>query len=207
MEDSSIFKENVKMSFAKAKEHISSLEAEIGQIKGILEEIRSEIRTLKKAPKSEDSASQDEDFDESSIGNQGVPDSQRQPSDDNNRQQNDNKTPSDSQQTPKTLSGPSLSELKQSLDSAFRNLTDREFSVFMALYELEREMGGDIGYSDLSLRLKLSESTIRDFVNQLIRKNIPIQKFREFNKKVSLSVKEEFKHLDLYQKTTQSQGK
>lgn len=203
MEDFVLFQEKVKNSFQKVKEHISGLEAEIKQNKSILEDLKDSFESFKSAhlttPK-----------EEVSIGNQGVANSQQQPTDDNRQQQTMPKSPEktlNSQQQP-TLS--SLSELKQTLDSAFQTLTDREFSVFMALYSLDREGVTDIGYYELSHQLNIAESTVRDFINILIRKNIPIQKDRFFNRKVSLSVKEEFKHLDLYQTLlrlkTQKQG-
>ena len=187
-----INEEAIKNSFQKVREDIDGLKAEIRLIKGVLEEIKAEIKTLKETPRSEDPTSPGEDFDQSSIGNQGVANSQRQPTDDNSPTIDSNPRQSPTTNLP-------LSDLKESLDSAFRNLTNREFSVFMAIYDLDKEKNGDISYSELSQHLNITESTTRDFVNQLIRKDIPIQKSRYFNGKVSLCIKEEFRRLNLYQ--------
>jgi len=184
--------EAIKQAFDRVKEDIKDLKDEISQIKRDLEEVKSKIKFQKEVLKSEDLASPQEDFIPISTGNKGVANSQRQPTDDRPPTANDNR-----RQTP-TIEI-TLSELKESLNSAFRSLTNREFSVFMALYELDKEKGGDITYYELAQRLNLSESTIRDFVNQLIRKKIPIEKYKEFNNKVSLSIKEEFRRLNLYQ--------
>lgn len=181
----------VRDAFKKAKNDIDGLKAEISVIKGVLEEIKVELRPIKATPKLEHIPLPKEDSHSSSIGNQGVANSQRQPTDDRPPTINDNR-----QRQPTV---PGLIELKESLNSAFRRLTNREFSVFMAIYELDKEKGGYITYSELSLRLNISESTVRDFVNQLVRKNIPIDKCRDFNNKVSLSIKNEFKRLNLYQ--------
>lgn len=184
-----INEENIKQSFRKVKEDISDLKAEISRLNTILEEIRN----LNKVPLREDPIPSQEDSEPISIGNKGVANSQRQPTTANRRQPVDN----DSQRQPTTAA---ISELKENLDSSFKVLTDREFSVFMALYDLDKEKGGEISYFELSQQLNISESTVRDYINLLIRKNIPIQKDRFFNGKVSLSIKEAFKQLDLYQK-------
>ena len=186
MEDLGPFQEKVKISFQKVKNDITHLEGELSQNKQVLDKILTTLEELKSKksllPK-----------EISSNGNEGVANSQRQPTANDRRQ---SPTMVDNPQQPSTLP---LQALKESLDSAFRSLTSREFSVFMTLYSLDKEKGGNIAYSELSQQLNLSESTIRDFINILLRKNIPIQKERYFNKKVSLSIKEEFRKLDLYQ--------
>ena len=92
-----------------------------------------------------------------------------------------------------------LKNLKKDLENTFNTLTDREFSVFLSLYELEKELG-EVTYLDLAKRLKLSQTTIRTSINSLILKNAPVQKDRFFNKKVSLSIQNDFKSLNLYEK-------
>ncbi len=186
MEDLDQFQDKVKNSFQKVKEDIIRLDVELSQNKQALDKILTTIEALK-TQLSESSK------ETSSNGNEGVANSQQQPTANNRRQSS---TMIDNPQQPTMLP---LQALKESLDSTFRSLTDREFSVFMALYTLDKEKGGNIGYSELSQQLNLSESTVRDFINILLRKNIPIQKDRYFNKKVSLSIKEEFRKLDLYQ--------
>ena len=185
MENQVQFQENVKATFALAKQHNLRLEAEIKQIKATLEDLKKTIENFKEQQSNLK-------IEQSSTGNNGVANSQRQPTDDSSPTIDDN-----TQQSTTTTA--SFSELKDSLDTTFKTLTNREFSVFMALYDLDKEKNGEVTYSELSQRLNISESTVRDFINQLIRKNIPIKKDRYFNGKVSLSIREEFKHLNLYQ--------
>lgn len=189
MENPSQFQENVKNTFVKAKEHALRLETEISQIKMVLEEIKAEIKALKKAPNPEESAVPQEEFTPISTGNQGV---------NNNSQQS---TVNNSQQQSTILQqSTTLEQLKKDIENKFKTLTDREFSVFLTLYSMDKEKGGEVSYSEISLQLNLSEATIRGYINALINKKLPIQRNRFFNSKVSLSIKNEFKQLDLYQK-------
>lgn len=95
----------------------------------------------------------------------------------------------------------SLETVKKEFEELFRSLTDREFSVFMAIYQLEEELGqGSVRYQDISKALKLTEISIRNYVNSMINKGIPLSKSRQYNKKVSLSIKKELKELNLASK-------
>lgn len=92
-----------------------------------------------------------------------------------------------------------LERANSSLFSIFSSLTDREFSLFLTIAELEKQLP-EVSFSDLSLRLSLTESTIRGSINSLINKGAPIEKKRFLNKKVSLSTTQAFKDLNLLQK-------
>ncbi|MBI4159167.1 hypothetical protein HY500_02820 [Candidatus Woesearchaeota archaeon] len=95
----------------------------------------------------------------------------------------------------------SLEIIKKEFEELFSGLTDREFSVFMTIYQLEEELGqGFVRYQDVSKILKLTEISIRNYVNSMINKGIPINKTRQYNKKVSLSIKKELKELNLASK-------
>ncbi len=176
--------EAIRSSFQKVKEDIDGLKAEISQIKGVLEEIRAEIKTLKDVPKSEDSAPLNEDFQDSSTGNKGVP-----------------STTTINPQYTSIINNqsPSMINMKSELENVFKTLTDREFSIFMAIYALDKE-GKETNYEGLAKQLNISEHTIRGYLGSILRKKVPIQKERFLNGKVSLSIKKEFKQLDLYQK-------
>ncbi len=89
-----------------------------------------------------------------------------------------------------------LSEIKKELEKRFRSLTDREFSVFMAVYHLEERLP-DVHYTDVAKMLNISEMTIRGYVNTLISKKIPLEKHRMYNKKVFLMISKEFRELNL----------
>jgi DNA-binding MarR family transcriptional regulator len=85
---------------------------------------------------------------------------------------------------------------------ALKRLTDREFSVLVAMVELERQLP-EITYTDLATKLKISEPTVRNVINALISKKIPIQKNRFFNKKVSLLVNPSLKTPSFLEKLVQ----
>ena len=172
----------IKDAFDKAKADVLSLKGEISQIKEVLEDIRNELKTLKKTPSEpEYTAPIEEDSIQGSSGNQGVI---------NNPQ---------SSSIPNTQSSPIFLNMKQELEQAFQNLTDRELSIFMVIYALDKE-GREANYQDIAKQLNISDHTIRGYIGSLVGKNIPIKKERYLNGKVSLSIKKEFKQLDLYQK-------
>jgi len=132
-----------------------------------------------------------------SIGNEGVPTDKQ-----TNRQTN--------QQTEKTLNFPesrkensienaarileSLDSLKKEIRIKFKQLTDQEVLVFSTLYQIDEETG-QADYKTVSMRLNLSESSIRDYVGRLIKKGIPIDKKRVNNKSIILSISPSLKKI------------
>jgi hypothetical protein len=88
----------------------------------------------------------------------------------------------------------SLDDIKQELKSKFKKTTKQEMAVFATIYQLEEE-GLSVDYLLLSQRLKLSESSARDYTMKLISKDIPITKTKENNKKIFLSISPELKKI------------
>lgn len=88
----------------------------------------------------------------------------------------------------------SLDALRKDLRRQFKQLTSQEMLVFSTIYQLS-DLSLDIDYSMLAQKTGLTESSIRDYVLKLLRKGIPIQKKREKNKKILLSVSPEFKRI------------
>lgn len=140
-----------------------------------------------------------------SIGNGGVPtDRQTNRQTDQHTQEITPETPeipSDGTNTDKITQIEKVSEVLESLDSIkkeirsnFKHLTSQEIAVFSAIYTLE-EQGFVVDYSLISQKFSLSESSIRDYTNRLIKKGIPIIKFKENNKKVTLSISPELKKI------------
>lgn len=82
----------------------------------------------------------------------------------------------------------SLDHLKSDISSKFNSLTTQEITVFSALYSLEDEQTQEITYKLLANKLSLTESSIRDYINKLIQKGIPICKTKQNNKKILLSI-------------------
>jgi len=130
-----------------------------------------------------------------SIGNDGVP-TDRQTNQQTDRRNQD-------LQLPETLKFSKedkisrinhVSELLNSLDSIkkelrrqFKHLTSQEIAVFSCIYDLENQ-GFIVDYSLISQKMSLSESSIRDYVQKIIKKGIPIIKTKENNKKILLKI-------------------
>ena len=88
----------------------------------------------------------------------------------------------------------SLDELKKEVRFKFKRLTRQEMLIFTTIYQLD-EQGLAADYDILAEKLKLSESSIRDYIGKIIKKGIPIEKTKESNKKVFLSISKELKKI------------
>lgn len=88
----------------------------------------------------------------------------------------------------------SLNEIKSDLKTKFKHLTKQEMLIFSTIYQLEEEHFL-VDYPNLATKLGLTESSIRDYVQKLIKKGIPIQKSKENNKKITLSISPELKKI------------
>ena len=184
--------ENVKKAFAKVKEDMNLLKEEINSNKmavleqnKALEDIKSSLGLILK--QNQENKDNNTIFNISS-GNKGVVDD-RQLSMVNSRRSSTMVV--DDQRF--TNTDEEMKNLNQTLTFRFKSLTDREFSIFFTIYELEQELGGDVTYIDLANRLNLTESSVKTHVNRILSKQIPIQKERFFNRKSSLSIKKGFK--------------
>lgn len=71
------------------------------------------------------------------------------------------------------------------------SLTETEQKVFMALYTAEDSL---LSYADLSLKLNLSEIMVRNYIHNLMQKNVPIIRNND-GEKILLSLDPEFKRL------------
>jgi len=137
-----------------------------------------------------------------STGNQGVP-ADRQTNRQTNRQ-TQNEAPASPEQ-PKKLnvndSFKNASEIYDSLDNIkkeirlkFKRLTDQEILVFSTIYQLEEDKGYT-DYQQVSSKLNLTESSIRDYVSKIIKKGIPLDKKKINNKSVNLSISPNLKKI------------
>jgi len=88
----------------------------------------------------------------------------------------------------------SLDSIKKEIRIKFKRLTEQELLVFSTIYQLDEEIGHS-DYKDLSARLKLTESSIRDYVGRLIKKGIPVDKKKINNKTIHLSVSQNLKKI------------
>ena len=194
----------VKEAFRKVREDMDSLSREVFSLKQELSMLREELKTVIyptiSAPEGPTHPVKIEAYPKEipthdtplkplkaqnmvfSIGNGGVP---------TNKQTN--------QHTPKTSMDDaldilnSLDNIKKEIRLKFKDLTEQEFLVFSTLYQLEEEQG----YSDyraISKKLNLSESSVRDYVGKLIKKEIPVEKVKINNKNIQLSVSQNLKN-------------
>ncbi len=88
----------------------------------------------------------------------------------------------------------SLDNIRKEIRLKFKRLTEQEFLVFSAIYQLDEELG----YSDyklLSERLNLTESSIRDYVGRLIKKGISVDKTKINNKYIRLNISKKLKKI------------
>ena len=164
--------QRIKNSFSKVKNEIDTIKNQLKALDTkITQLIQESSKTTTHHPK--------DIFFDISSGNEGVINNQQQSTTINN----DNQKP--------------IISLKKELNDQFKNLTDREFSIFLAIYSIEEEIGKAVVLSDIANKLKISEITIRGYLNSLISKNLPIIKERPFNRKLQLSITKEFRDLTL----------
>ena len=127
----------------------------------------------------------------SSIRNEGVP------TDKQTNRQTDQQThiqhKTDFEQANEILS--SLDSIKKGIRLKFKRLTPQEMLVFSTLYSLEEQNIDEITYRALAEQLQLSESSIRDYINKLIKKGVPIDKIRQNNKTILLKISQNLKNI------------
>ncbi len=89
----------------------------------------------------------------------------------------------------------SLDYLKKEIRQKFKRLTPQEMSVFSSIYQYNEQDPENTTYKQIANNLKLSESSIRDYVLKIIDKGIPIKKQKIDNKKVILSISNDLKKI------------
>ena len=88
----------------------------------------------------------------------------------------------------------SLDGLKKEVRIKFKRLTNQEMVVFTKVYELD-EAGLEVTYDLLAQSLKLTEISIRDYIRKIIAKGVPVEKHKENNKKILLSISSDLKRI------------
>ncbi len=212
-----INEEAVKDSFKKIKSEMRYLASEISYIKNQIQDIYDLLThidlintpNLSNTPSStsttniqqtsenpaEDTYYNDDlsPISTSSTGNEGVPaDSQQTVSRqiiEEFRQKEPQREVSDSSKIAVLIDS-----LKNDLKQKFKSLTKQEFLIFSLIYTLTEE-NGEANYKDLSLRSKLTESSIRDYISRLGHKGIPLIKEKKNNKLVVIKVPKELRDI------------
>ena len=129
-----------------------------------------------------------------STGNEGVP------TDRQTHQQTDQQTHFQEENIEQNLKKAnvildSLDSLKKEIRKKFKRLTPQEMIVFSSIYQLEETDPDNATYKHIATSLRLSESSIRDYVLKIIDKGIPIKKNKIDNKKILLSISPELKRI------------
>jgi hypothetical protein len=207
--------ERIKQAFSKIKGDIDSLKAEFNTLKGII--IRQEDLLeafLAEMAKNKQDSLPNGGFSglpgEGSSGSEGVQTNKQTNKQTHPKQTNTQthpfpaveqlpglpKTPTLLPPATPVAAPPTLSNLKKTLMDKFAGLPKREFLIFLTIYQMELDKG-TVSYTDLANHLKLSESGIRHYVFNLIKKGAPLQKRKINNKTTVLSLSSEFKEYNL----------
>jgi len=97
----------------------------------------------------------------------------------------------------------SLDSLKKEIRFKFKQVTPQEMAVFSSIYQLEEQKNNPPTYSEIASNLELSQSSIRDYVQRMINKGIPIKKQKINNKKILLSISQDLKKIATLSTITQ----
>ncbi len=89
----------------------------------------------------------------------------------------------------------SLDKIKKQIRLKFKRITRQEMAVFSTIYQLEEQNPEQSTYTQISKILHLSQSSIRDYVQRMVNKGIPIKKQKVDNKKILLSISPELKKI------------
>ena len=205
----------IKSAFSKIKEEILSLRSEISSLKQDLENLQKtynpSINPSQEVSKDFRQTNQQTDRQKNmplegpypsnnsfSIGNGGGP-TDRQTNQQTNQQTQNNEENLltrgffEFKQANELFN--SLDDLKRETANTFKQLTTQELLVFTTLYQFENQGFTNITYRTIAQSLKLSESSIRDYITKLVKKGIPIEKTKENNKIIFLSIAQDLKEV------------
>ena len=133
-----------------------------------------------------------------STGNEGVPTNRQTDKQTNTSTRNQGVKVRFNQENPQLTNVSnlinSLDTIKKELRQKLKKLTNQEMTVFSTIYQLEEE-GFIVDYSSIAKKLSLTESSIRDYIQRIIKKGIPVLKTKENNKKILISISPDLKKL------------
>ena len=186
--------DEIKEAFLRVKKDMISIKKELENLKKELNSLKlASTQNTEKTAISTDTSTLRQEIEGLkpqnlgiSIGNEGVP-TDRQ----TNRQ-----TDVSTQKKPKytfqqaTEILESLDNIKKEIRLKFKRLTSQEMLIFSTLYQLEQTQQ-EVTYKDISLKLKLTESSIRDYISRLINKGIPVDKVKKNNKQIILKINQD----------------
>ena len=80
-----------------------------------------------------------------------------------------------------------LNKIRDNTKKMVQSLTSQELAVLCKIYELE-EVNEPVTYAVLAKRLGLTESSMRDYITRLLKKDAPLEKRKRNNKQVEISL-------------------
>ena len=89
--------------------------------------------------------------------------------------------------------GSTLSQYKSEIIKRFKNLTRKEFEIFTLIYTLQET--NEVTYKLLAEKTGLAPSSVRDLVNRLVLKGIPIEKMKNINREIVVRIPDELKKI------------
>jgi len=190
----------IKEAFQKIKEEMTELKLHISQIYQEIDNINRTLKNKTQINQTLDTPSflVDKQTDTSTdnlpleaLKSENMPFSTRNKgvkTDRQTLQQTDNRL----NQVPEILE--TLGNIKEEVRFIFKKLTRKEIEIFSLIYQLE-EQGLVVDYSILAQKLNITESSIRDHILRIIKKGIPIEKTKENNKKVILTISRNLKEI------------
>ena len=89
----------------------------------------------------------------------------------------------------------SLDQIKRQIRLQFKRVTTQEMAVFSTIYQLEEQNPEQVTYNNIALKLGLSQSSIRDYVQRMMTKGIPIKKQKVNNRQIILSISDDLRRI------------
>lgn len=191
------FENKVKLSFLRVREHIKQLEQEIKRNKAILDHLlsgTSETSSKEKIDSTPLKTRLNGSSYNNSTGNEGVCASMQASKQASKQHLNIQATPLDTN-FDQNLEDFQLKPHKLTFKEILSTLTNKEFIIFLTIYQLE-----EATYQDLATKLTLTKGCIRSHVCSLLSKKAPILRKKINNWKVILSIDSDFKSLTSEQK-------
>src|SRR3989344_5534132 len=197
----------IKEAFQRAKQDIQSLKSEIHELKTALEELKISLQTDKPTDRHTISLQNQEKSQQTDIKTptiqhinptQNLNEPLKQPlyslkSPNTTISTGNEGVPTD-RQTDVAGILTTLNIYKNELAQKIRALTQQEFLVYTTIVQLEEE-GCIVDYPLIATKLKLTESSIRDYTLKLLKKGVPLIKTKENNKKIYLSIPSDIKRI------------
>ncbi|MBS3112188.1 hypothetical protein J4459_02905 [Candidatus Woesearchaeota archaeon] len=214
------FEENLRISFEKIREEMTSLKEVIKAQNEVIRLISLEISKLRAhetlLPSTPSQELLHTTKSSSSTGNNGAPHSRthalthslthnvpKNPLKPTNEEKNPSFSPHTLTYSPHTYNENNISlyAYKSKLNQVFGLLPKTELRVFLTIYQMEDENYDEITYFELAKRIKMSEAGLRSYISSLIKKEVPLERLKSLDgKSIILRINRDFKTLNLKQK-------